>query len=466
MWPPLARHVFHPLQEGLLGRPTWRMFRELEDSQWWSPQQLAELQRARLNLLLRDALAHSPWHAARIRAAGLAEAVATGGATVADLARLPLMSKADARIHVEDLVWRGVPGGIHPYNTGGSSGEPLIFYFGRARQAADAAARLRARRWWGVEPGTRELYLWGAPTELSGTDRLKRWRDRLVNHRILNAFEMSGPQMDHYLEILAAWAPVSLYGYASSLALLAAHAVAKGRRLRLPALRVVCTTGEPLYPHQRELIQTAFGAPVANEYGSRDGGFLGHEAPGGEMLLVSEFNVVEVLTPDGRPASPGTPGELVLTGLCSTAQPFIRYRTGDIVTLSGAPASDGRGLPVIAEVAGRSTDYVVCQDGTIMHALSLIYVLRALPGIQAFKCIQQTPTYLQVQVVPGREWTAESESRLVAGLRARLGPGLEVELELREEIAAETSGKHRYVTSHVALPPGVKDFLPSQGESA
>lgn len=466
MWPWLARKLFHPLQERLMGRATWRMFRELEESQWWSPASLEELQRVRLNRLLRDALAHSPWHAARIREAGLGGLVMAGNLGLSDLSRLPCMTKSDARENVGALVWRGVPGGAHPYNTGGSSGEPLIFHYGRERQAADAAARLRARLWWGVEPGERELYLWGAPTELSRLDHLKRWRDGLVNHRILNAFEMSASRMDDYLEALEHWAPSSLYGYASSVALLAAHARARGRQPRIPTLKVVCTTGEPLYPHQREIIAEVFGVPVANEYGCRDGGFIGHDAPGGQMLMVSEFNLVEVLDPAGRPVPHGTPGELVLTGLCSAAQPFIRYRTGDIITLSPEPARDGRGLPVIAEVAGRSTDHVVRADGTIMHALALIYVLRATPGVSQFKCIQHTPTYMEVQVVPGPEWTAQAGVSIEAGLRARLGEALEVALVLRDEIPAEASGKHRYVVSHVALPETLRASLPARTPGA
>ena len=77
------------------------------------------------------------------------------------------MTKQDARENVDRIRWSGVPGGAFRYNTGGSSGEPLIFYFGRWRQASDAAGRIRARRWWGVDVGDREVYLWGAPVELA-----------------------------------------------------------------------------------------------------------------------------------------------------------------------------------------------------------------------------------------------------------------------------------------------------------
>lgn len=452
MLPWLAREVVYPLQELACRRPTFAFLREIERSQWLSPSELADLQRQRLNALLDAALRHSPWHAARLRAAGLAPAIARGEVQVDDLAKLPTMSKTDARQHVDQLVWRGVPGGAFRYNTGGSSGEPLVFYFGRARQAADAAARMRARRWWGVEPGEPEVYLWGAPIELSRTDRIKTLRDRLLNQLVLNAFAMSAPRMDAYLDAITAFRPRCIYGYASSLCLLAAHATARGRRPHLPMLRVVCTTGEPLYPHQRELLEDTFGVAVANEYGCRDGGFIGHEAPGGQMLGVVEFNCLEVLDPDGQPVPPGTPGELVLTGLVSQAQPFIRYRTGDVITLDTAPAAYGRGLPVIAEVSGRSTDFVVREDGTVMHALAVIYVLRALDGIAQFKCIQHSPLDMEVQVVRGERWRETDAARISAGLRARLGERLRVDLRLVETIPPEASGKHRYVVSHVRLP--------------
>lgn len=440
-------------------RPTFAYLRELEASQWLSRSEIESLQLNKLNRLLKLAVAHSPWHAARIETAGLTAQVNAGSMTADSLRLLPTMSKADARANVDTLVWRDVPGGVFQYNTGGSSGEPLVFYYGRERQAADAAGRMRARRWWKVAPGEREVYLWGAPIELNNTDKAKTVRDRLINQLVLNAFAMSVPRMDQYLDDVKNWRPTCIYGYASSLSLLAAHAEARGKALRIPTLRVVCTTGEPLYPHQRELLQRVFGAPIANEYGCRDGGFIGHEAPGGQMLMVSESNFVEILDPNAAPVPVGQPGELVLTGLTSAAQPFIRYRTGDIVTLSSAIDPGGRGLHVIADVAGRSTDFVVREDGTIMHALAVIYVLRAVGGVAQFKCIQHTPTQFEVLIVPGPTWRTEDGPDIVRGLQNRLGNSLNVAIKLQDEIPPEMSGKHRYVVSHVKLPAGLGTAL-------
>ncbi len=440
------------LQERLLRRPTFSYLRELERSQWLSRQEIEQLQMQKLQRLLGVALQHCHWHAARIEAAGLD---LTRPLALVDFQKLPTMDKADAAANRDQLVWRDAPGGAFRYNTGGSSGKPLIFYYGRQRQASDAAGRMRARRWWGVEPGEREVYLWGAPVELNKTDRIKTFRDRLVNQLVLNAFNMSPLQMDAYAESIQSWQPRCIYGYASSVALLAAHAKERNVRFKLPKLRVVCTTGEPLFPHQRSLIQEVFGVPVANEFGSRDIGFTAHETPHGQMLLLSESILLEVLDAQNQPVKPGEVGEAVMSGLCSEAQPFIRYRTGDMVRLGEEPCRNGRGLHVISEVMGRSTDFLVKSDGTIMHALAGIYVLRAVEGVAEFKLIQHGLHDLEVLVVRNINWRDDALRKIEMGLKERMGEDVNIRIQLVDNIAPEASGKHRYVVSHVQLAGGL-----------
>lgn len=444
----IAGGVVYPLQERVFRRPTFAYLAELEKSQWLTRSAVEALQLEKLRALLNVAHAHSPWHRARMQEAGLQPNAIT---SLADLRQLPRMNKQDAAAHGDEIVWQGVPRGAFRYNTGGSSGQPLIFHFGRWRQASDAAGRMRARHWWGVQPGAPEVYLWGAPVELNKTDLAKTIRDRLINQLVLNAFAMSPVRMDGYLDAMEAFGPHCIYGYASSLALLAAYAKTRGRTLCLPRLKVVCTTGEPLYDHQRALIGEVFGAPVANEYGSRDIGFTAHEAPQGQMLLMSESIILEVLDEAGQPVAPGELGEAVMTGLCSDAQPFIRYRTGDMVRMSDAQDAAGRGLHVITEVIGRRTDFLVGADGTIMHALAGIYVLRATAGVAEFKLIQHDLRNIEVLLVPDSSWSSAGSGAIGAGLRQRLGQDVRVTVRVVDQIAPEASGKHRYVVSHVPL---------------
>jgi phenylacetate-CoA ligase len=90
-----------------------------------------------------------------------------------------------------------------------------------------------------------------------------------------------------------------------------------------------------------------------------------------------------------------------------------------------------------------------------MHALAVIYVLRAIPGVGQFKLIQHTVDRLEVQVVPDARWNDAAREAVSQGLRARLGATVAVELKLLDAIAPEASGKHRYVVSHVPLQNGL-----------
>ena len=167
---------------------------------------------------------------------------------------------------------------------------------------------------------------------------------------------------------------------------------------------------------------------------------------------MSESIILEVLDPEGRPVPAGELGEAVMTGLCSDAQPFIRYRSGDMVRMSTEGCREGRGLHVLSEVLGRSTDFVIRPDGTIMHALSVIYVLRAVEGIAEFKFIQHDMHDVEVQVVAGASWSDATRAQIAAGLAARLGADVRVNVRCVDAIPAEASGKFRYVVSHVPVP--------------
>jgi phenylacetate-CoA ligase len=106
---------------------------------------------------------------------------------------------------------------------------------------------------------------------------------------------------------------------------------------------------------------------------------------------------------------------------------------------------------VLSEILGRTTDFVVRADGTIMHALAVIYVLRAVEGIAEFKFIQHSVGDVEVLVVADARWTDVSRSQVAAGLADRLGAEVRVHVRKVDAIPAEVSGKHRYVVSHVPL---------------
>ena len=441
----LVSGLLFPLHEALKGHRTVAVRRWMEATQWWDQERLRALQLERLRALLRRAWEQVPYYRPLLEEAGL-----EGGRIerLEDLARLPFLTKTVIRERFAALRARDARG-LRTFNTGGSTGEPLQFLIGTERVSHDVAAKWRATRWWGVDVGDREAVVWGSPIELGAQDRIRAMRDAVLRTRLYPAFEMSEARMDAYLEALRRQRPAMVFGYPSSIELLAAHARRRGVRLDDVGVRVVFTTAETLYPHQREAIAEAFGCPVANGYGGRDSGFIAHECPEGGMHLTAEDIVLELVDAEGRAVPLGEPGEVVVTHLATGDFPFVRYRTGDVAVLGTGPCPCGRGLPVLKEVQGRTTDFIVARDGTVMHALALIYVLRELPGVASFRIVQESLDRTVVEVVPGEGYGESVRGRIREGIAARLGEGVEVVVREVAAIPRTRSGKHRYVESRV-----------------
>lgn len=445
----LVSGLVFPLQERLKKHSTVADRRAMEDSQWWPRERLEALRVQRLRALLTHAAAHVPYYRDLFARIGFDPAAVS---SLTDLRRLPFLDKPLIRAHTDALKADDARG-LARFNTGGSSGVPLIFYIGLERVSRDVAAKWRATRWWGVDIGDPEIVLWGSPIELGAQDRVRLLRDRLMRTRLLPAFEMSDAKVEGFIDEIRALRPKMLFGYPSAFAHIARHAQRQGVRMDDLGIKVVFVTSERLYDHQRTLIEQSFGAPVANGYGGRDAGFIAHQCPSGSLHITAEDVIVEIVDREGRVLPPGESGEIVVTHLATRDFPFVRYRTGDVGVLAAqddAPCACGRTLPVLKEVQGRSTDFIVARDGTVMHGLALIYIVRDMPGVAGFRIEQESLALTRVKVVTEAGFPADGDERIRVGMKARLGQAVEVIVEHVEQIAAEGSGKFRYVLSKVS----------------
>ena len=301
-----------------------------------------------------------------------------------------------------------------------------------------------------MDIGDPEIVVWGSPIELATQDLFRAVRDRLLRTSLLPAFEMSEAKLDKFIERIRSRRPRMLFGYPSALSHIAQYAEKRGIGMNELGIEVAFVTSERLYDDQRERIARVFGCRVANGYGGRDAGFIAHECPAGGMHITSEDVIVEIVDREGRVLPAGQAGEVVVTHLATSDFPFIRYRTGDIGALSDDASCCGRGLPLLKEIQGRTTDFVVAQDGTVMHGLALVYVIRDEPGVEAFKVVQESLDLTRVLIVPGEQYHESTSGRIADGVKRRLGHSVDVRVELVRQLAAEKSGKFRYVLSHIA----------------
>jgi len=441
----LISGLVFPLHERLKKHHTVAVLKEMEKTQWLSPEEIKSLQLHKLRGFLVDVGQHVPYYRELFKKQEFQPDNLTDPS---DLARLPLVEKKVIREHLDDLQADDAVG-LSRFNTGGSSGEPLIFFIGRNRISHDVAAKWRATRWWGVDIGDPEIVIWGSPIELGAQDKIRLIRDKILRSHLIPAFAMSDQNLDGFIEQIQDIKPKMLFGYPSALFHIARHAENTGKKLDNLGIEVAFVTSERLYDHQREKIQAIFNCPVANGYGGRDAGFIAHQCPEGGMHVTAEDIIVEIIDKQGNVLPAGESGEIVVTHLATRDFPFIRYRTGDVGTLSEQTCSCGRGLQLLEDIQGRTTDFVVAQDGTVLHGLALIYVLRDLPGVEAFKIIQESKQKTRVEIVKDANYRLDSEALIRQEFKKRLGDDVDIQIHFRSQIDKEKSGKFRYVVSHV-----------------
>jgi phenylacetate-CoA ligase len=448
----VSRYLF-PLHERLKGKPTFRLLDELEASQWLPPRRLEEYRLRRLRRFLEFVHEHVPYCRALFDEHGLRPRSVH---SFEDLGHLPFLTRDILQTRFDDLRARATLPGVHRRSSGGSTGTPVTVLVDMERMGMGEAGRLRAHRWYGVEPGTREIVLWGTPARTGALERVRQLRDRLLNTRVLSAFDMGDQGLRRHAATIQRVRPTQMFGYASAFHLVASHF--QRERLDPPGgLKAVFTTAEPLFDFQRKTIEAALGCPVGVEYGCRDGGLVALECPSGGLHILAESMHVEILDPDvdGR-------GAIVLTNLDSRAFPILRYRTGDIGALDPTPCPCGRSLPKLRGVEGRRTDFLVTPSGRVLHALSAIYVLRDSPSVREFRVVQDAPDHLLVEIVPSGAFGEAEQAALRAQFVPAFGSDLRVSFEAREEILRTAAGKFRYVESRIA--PAVLERLMQTGD--
>lgn len=167
--------------------------------------------------------------------------------------------------------------------------------------------------------------------------------------------------VEEWIRQLKEFQPNIVIGYPSAIKILA-RLVEKGE-VSVNAERVI-SCGEPLGGTLRTYLEKIFGTRIVNFYGASESLALGVETdPKEGMLLFDDMNIVEVEN-----------GAMYLTCLYNYAQPLIRYRLSDCLTLQ--PAGNGE-IPFTRAVGllGRNEDVLWFEDGKgnreFLHPLAI-----------------------------------------------------------------------------------------------
>jgi len=425
----------------------WEYYRELNESQWWSPDEIATLQLKRLNTLLKHAYQNVPYYAQKFREVDLEP---DDIKTLDDLPKLPILTRQEIRENLPNLVAKNFPHSkIIPYATGGSTGEPLQFYVTEESKGRGVAASNRAYSWYGYELGDKVAYLWGSPRDLSIQQSLSNKISLLVFRTIyLDAFNMSEKQMEEFAQKLAKFKPEAIIAYASAGYLFAKFL--QHREIKNIRPRVVITQAEKLFPQQRQLIEGVFNCEVFDFYGSREVSAMAAECPQHQGYHISAENVILEFVRDNKPVPSGETGKILVTDLHNYAMPFIRHENGDLGIPLVGKCSCGRGLPLMKEVTGRTSDIIIGAGGKKIHGEFFTHLFWDKPWVKQFQAIQDRNRNITIKIVG--EQAEESEIEAIrAIIQQEVGSEIKLDILFVDFIDSTKSGKYRFTISEAPL---------------
>jgi phenylacetate-CoA ligase len=420
-----ARHWLHQRQRPVRYAELARLLR----NQSLSREALLWQQREDFDQLVAHAVDHTDFYARHY--AGLASL---------QPADLPPLTKDDVRTHLDGLLARDADRAMVKLgHTGGSTGQPLAFWYDAVKHERMRAGMMRGFMMSGWRPGQKVLFFWGArhDTRKGGVFGGALGGDWIAAEQTIAAIEYSAASLDAWAHTIQRWRPTLLYGYTSALSELARHILATG--MAMPeSLIGVYSTAEMLDPGQREIIGRAFGCAVFNQYGCREVPNIAWECRHGGMHVFADLVFLESQRVDEE-------DRLLVTSLTNRLMPFIRYDLGDSGRLLEGECACGSPFPLMEMGMCRHNDLIQTRDSKAIHPAYFNRLLHGQAGVRQYQWVQRGFDRIDLNLVADTRLDAETVATLATSLRRDVDSGLTLEVHYLETMPRTAAGKHRYV---------------------
>jgi phenylacetate-CoA ligase len=367
----------------------------------WPAERLRAERNRRLRALLQTARDRSPWHRSRLAAVDI------DSIDEDRLGELPVMTKADLMANFDTIVsdrrvtlgcvnthLAGLSsdtylfGEFHAFASGGTSGMRGAFIWGWDAWATCWLTHLRRQ-----EADRGDLEDDPRPPTLMMVAAEHPWHLSAAlgqtfasPARPVHRFPVTMP-LAAIVDGLNRTNGQTLMIYASMLAVLVSEA--RAGRLNITPRRII-TVAEPLLPEVRSAAQDAWGAPIANSWGTSEGGIVARGCyAGAGMHLSDDLVIVEPVDQGGQPVPRGAESAKVyLTNLFNPVLPLIRYEITDQVRLLDEPCACGSEHRRIADIQGRLDDVFTYPGGVSIHPHLFRSVLGRDPAVLEYQVLQ------------------------------------------------------------------------------
>ncbi len=323
----------------------------------------------------------------------------------------------------------------------GSTGKRFVYYKSKEYHNWFMASGMLPWIWGGWNPGDRWVRL-QFRGELTLRQKIEDW---VFNCLYMPIDKMDESFMKEYADRIARFRPQMFRGYAGGTYVFARYLL-DNNDTRIRPKSVMCT-GDTLYPHYRSTIEKAFDCPVFDSYGGE----------GMSVACQCEQGSYHILPPVYLELGEKSPivneeqgGKILLTSLTNYAMPLIRYDIADIAVAGSNDCPCNRKWPTLKKIIGRQTDIIRTPAGHYLVCHHFNNVLRNFDGVDQFQVIQEETLAIALRLQVNESYDPQRDPDLIINDLLQLGgQGLEVNIEIVNEIPLPASGKRRYIISNI-----------------
>lgn len=353
---------------------------------------------------------------------------------------LPFLTKDILRKNGSALHSTEKRAGRYQNTSGGSTGEPVVFFQDAYYDSWNMANKIYFfHEWFGASIGDLNINIWGSERDVykNSLSIKEKAINFLYNRSFLNSFELDDQKIYDFIKLINKKKPVFFWAYVESIDYIARFVEKNNVSVYSPDY--IITTAGTLYPEIREKIEYVFKCKVYNQYGSREVGFIGIECGCQNGLHVPFWShYVEIID-----------GGIYVTLLTNYSMPLIRYQIGDLaLPVSSSDACDHLNLE-IGDVRGREISHFKSKDG-VVHGQYFIHQFYFLDWVEKFQIEQITENEIICRVVLNGEPSKEDMLKIEENISLVMGEFCSVVWNFVDAIPKLPSGKYLYTISNIS----------------
>lgn len=420
----------------------YKIFDELKESQWWSIEQLKELQYERLKCMISYSVKHVPYYRIIFAEYGI---VPSQIQTQEDLKKLPKLSKEIIRKESYNLISEEFDiARLRMESTAGTTGTPLTIWtddktylYARAiLKLQHMWADYKVDDWVGVLSGYKVIPI----------DREKPpfWVKNYIGKQIhFSSYHLNIKNINSYFKALKKSKIKFMLGYPSTIGLFAKLI---NTYIQEPImLKGVFISSEPIYDWQRAEIKKAFQCKIYDYYSQAERiAFAINCRKTNNLHTIMEGSIIELdKVTDNQ-------FRILSTTLVNYAMPLIRYEMNDITGgFVKEECSCGRKHYLIKPIETKIEDFVVTAEGNIISASILHVPIHILTGVIESQIIQKELDVLLIKLVTDSKYDEKQDKELLNDISKCVGKKMKIFIEKVNKIPRTKNGKFRFVISEV-----------------